>query len=460
MLFALGLQLMAEAENAARLAARITKEHALTYRDGLIIALLAAVPLRKRTFAALTINQHLVKVGSVWLLDIPAADTKTRRAMEFPIPDTLSEPIDLYLTKFRPAITGANEHQGLWPSAKGYPMCGGAIYDAVRQRTMEGLGLPVNLHRFRGAAGNLWSISDPMNVRGAKDLLGHTDFGTTERHYIGAQSRLAGRALTKVLRSPRQRVSPDQTRIQLVLPLFVWAMKIATFNVNNVNKRLANLIEWLGTARPDVACLQELKATESEFPVSAINKAGYSAVWRGQKSWNGVAILARGIKPIVTHTALPGDPADTQGRYIEAAVGGVLIASLYAPNGNPQPGPKFTYKLAWMKRLVAHAAVLYAVDAPVVLAGDYNVVPTDADIYPTKSYAKNALMQPEPRALFRTTARSGLGRRHPHAASRYADVHVLGLQAKPLAARCRPSHRSSAAESRSREAPRRFRCGS
>ena len=177
-------------------------------------------------------------------------------------------------------------------------------------------------------------------------------------------------------------------------------MKIATFNVNNVNKRLANLIEWLGTTRPDVACLQELKATESEFPVSAINTAGYSAVWRGQKSWNGVAILARGVEPIVTHTALPGDPADTQGRYIEAAVGGVLIASLYAPNGNPQPGPKFTYKLAWMERLVAHAAVLYAVDAPVVLAGDYNVVPTDADIYPTKSYANNALVQPEPRALF------------------------------------------------------------
>jgi exodeoxyribonuclease-3 len=177
-------------------------------------------------------------------------------------------------------------------------------------------------------------------------------------------------------------------------------MKIATFNVNNVNKRLANLIEWLGTTRPDVACLQELKATESEFPVSAINTAGYSAVWRGQKSWNGVAILARGVEPIVTHTALPGDPADMQGRYIEAAVGGVLIASLYAPNGNPQPGPKFTYKLAWMERLVAHAAVLYAIDAPVVLAGDYNVVPTDADIYPTKSYAKNALVQPEPRALF------------------------------------------------------------
>ena len=200
MLFALGLQLMAQAENSARVAGRITKEDALTYRDGLIIALLAAVPLRRRTLAALTINQHLVKIGSGWLLDIPAADTKTRRALEFPIPDILSEPIDLYLAEFRGAITGANNHQGLWPSARGIPMGGGAIYDAVRRRTTEALGFPVNLHRFRGAAGNLWSISDPMNVRGVKDLLGHTDFWTTERHYIGTQSRLAGRALAKVLR--------------------------------------------------------------------------------------------------------------------------------------------------------------------------------------------------------------------------------------------------------------------
>jgi exodeoxyribonuclease-3 len=178
-------------------------------------------------------------------------------------------------------------------------------------------------------------------------------------------------------------------------------MKIATFNINNVNKRLANLLDWLRASRPDVACLQELKATDPEFPIAAIEKAGYGAVWRGQKSWNGVAILAREGEPVVTRTALPGDPADTQCRYIEAAVNGVLIATLYAPNGNPQPGPKFKYKLAWMKRLLAHAAELYALDAPVVLAGDYNVVPTDADIYPTKSYAKNALVQPEPRALFR-----------------------------------------------------------
>jgi exodeoxyribonuclease-3 len=177
-------------------------------------------------------------------------------------------------------------------------------------------------------------------------------------------------------------------------------MKIATFNVNNVNKRLDNLLAWLRKARPDVACLQELKATDAGFPVAAVEKAGYGAVWRGERSWNGVAILARGCEPVVTRTELPGGADDRQARYIEAAVKGVLIAALYAPNGNPQPGPKFKYKLAWMKRLLKHAAALCALDAPVVLAGDFNVVPTDFDIYPTKSYAKNALVQPEPRALF------------------------------------------------------------
>ena len=184
-------------------------------------------------------------------------------------------------------------------------------------------------------------------------------------------------------------------------------MKIATFNINDVNKRLTNLLDWLRRARPDIACLQELKATDAGFPVAAIEKAGYGAVWRGQKSWNGVAILARGCEPVLTRNRLPGDPDDTQSRYIEAAVSGVLIATLYAPNGNPQPGPKFKYKLAWMKRLLAHAAELYPLDAPVVLAGDFNVVPTDADIYPSKSYAKNALVQPEPRALFRHLLEQG-----------------------------------------------------
>jgi exodeoxyribonuclease III len=177
-------------------------------------------------------------------------------------------------------------------------------------------------------------------------------------------------------------------------------MKIATFNVNNVNKRLANLLAWLKAAKPDVVCLQELKAADHEFPQAAIGKAGYRAVWRGQKSWNGVAILARGAEPIVTRTDLPGDIGDGQARYIEAAVNGVLVTSLYAPNGNPQPGPKFEYKLAWTDRLLAHAADLFAAGVPVVLAGDYNVVPTDRDIYPTKSYDKDALTQPQTRARF------------------------------------------------------------
>jgi exodeoxyribonuclease III len=177
-------------------------------------------------------------------------------------------------------------------------------------------------------------------------------------------------------------------------------MQIATFNINNVNKRLTNLCDWLRAAKPDVVCLQELKAADSEFPKQAIEKAGYGAAWRGQKSWNGVAILARDCEPIVTRTELPGDPADRQSRYLEAAVNGVLVTSLYAPNGNPQPGPKFAYKLAWLERLARHAAELYAAGVPVVLAGDYNVVPTDRDIYPTNSYAEDALLQPESRALF------------------------------------------------------------
>jgi exodeoxyribonuclease-3 len=196
-------------------------------------------------------------------------------------------------------------------------------------------------------------------------------------------------------------------------------MKIATFNINNVNKRLPHLLRWLKAAKPDVVCLQELKAADREFPKAAIEKAGYGAVWRGQKTWNGVAILARGCDPILTLSELPGDPADDQSRYIEAAVNGVLIASLYGPNGNPQPGPKFTYKLAWLKRLAAHAADLYATGHPVVLAGDYNVVPTERDIYPTKSYAKDALVQPQPRALFQRILDQGwvdaIRRLHPDA---------------------------------------------
>ena len=184
-------------------------------------------------------------------------------------------------------------------------------------------------------------------------------------------------------------------------------MRIATFNVNNINKRLPNLTAWLRTAKPDVICLQELKSTDAAFPAAALRRAGYEAVWRGQKSWNGVAILARRMAPVLTRTELPGDAGDTQSRYIEAAVNGVLIGCLYAPNGNPQPGPKFDYKLAWLERLIKHAASLKKAGIPVALIGDYNVVPTERDIYPTKSYDKDALVQPESRAAFARLLKQG-----------------------------------------------------
>jgi exodeoxyribonuclease III len=192
-------------------------------------------------------------------------------------------------------------------------------------------------------------------------------------------------------------------------------VKVATFNINNINKRLDNLLDWLAKAQPDVVSLQELKAEHEAFPVNALRALGYEAVWQGERSWNGVAILARNQVPVVTRTSLPGNPEghnsqtrnhqhrtqeDHQARYIEAAVRGVLITSIYLPNGNPQPGPKFNYKLAWFERLIAHAAGLMASGAPVVLAGDYNVVPTPQDIYPTRSLDNNALIQPESRQAF------------------------------------------------------------
>src|SRR3954469_10154001 len=184
-------------------------------------------------------------------------------------------------------------------------------------------------------------------------------------------------------------------------------MKIATFNINNVNKRLANLLAWLRTASPDVVCLQELKSTDADFPIQAIRRAGYQAVWRGQKTWNGVAILARAREPVLTLSELPGDPKDAQSRYIEAAVGGILVGCLYAPNGNPQPGPKFDYKLAWLDRLIRHAGSLREAGIPAVLAGGHNVVTPPLDIYPTRSYDDDALLQPESRAAFRELLAQG-----------------------------------------------------
>jgi exodeoxyribonuclease III len=177
-------------------------------------------------------------------------------------------------------------------------------------------------------------------------------------------------------------------------------VRIATFNINNVNKRLPNLLAWLEADRPDVVCLQELKAADRDFPATALEAAGYHAVWQGERSWNGVAILARGVSPILTRRWLPGDPADRQARYIEAAVNGILVASIYLPNGNPQPGPKFAYKLRWFERLIAHAADLLAEQIPVVLAGDFNVVPSEDDIYAGHHEQRNALLQPDVRTAF------------------------------------------------------------
>ena len=178
-------------------------------------------------------------------------------------------------------------------------------------------------------------------------------------------------------------------------------LKIATFNVNGIRSRLASLLQWLEREQPDIACLQELKAPDEAFPIDAIRAAGYGAIWHGQRSWNGVAILARGADPIESRRGLPGDPADTHSRYLEAAAHGVIVGCLYLPNGNPQPGPKFAYKLAWFERFIRHAAKLYGSGHPVVLAGDYNVVPTDElDIYNPKSWRKDALLQPESRECY------------------------------------------------------------
>ena len=184
-------------------------------------------------------------------------------------------------------------------------------------------------------------------------------------------------------------------------------MKIATFNVNNINRRLPNLLAWLKRTRPDAVCLQELKAEHLAFPETALRQAGYGAVWRGQKTWNGVAILARKATPVLVRRTLPGDPSDKQSRYIEAAVNGLLIGCLYLPNGNPRPGPKFDYKLAWFERLRAHSAKLLKSDAPAVLAGDFNAVPTDLDIYSMKSWVKDALVQPETRAAYKRLTDQG-----------------------------------------------------
>jgi exodeoxyribonuclease-3 len=180
----------------------------------------------------------------------------------------------------------------------------------------------------------------------------------------------------------------------------VTSLKIATFNINGIRSRLPALLAWLEREAPDIVCLQELKAVDSAFPSQQIEAAGYGAIWHGQASWNGVAILAKEMVPLETRRGLPGDDSDRQSRYLEAAAHGVIVGCLYLPNGNPQPGPKFDYKLAWFERFITHTSGLFDSGHPVVLAGDFNVVPTDEDIYSPKSWRKNALLQPESRACF------------------------------------------------------------
>ena len=195
---------------------------------------------------------------------------------------------------------------------------------------------------------------------------------------------------------------------------------------------------WLAKTEPDIVCLQELKAEQRAFPAQTLRTLGYRAVWQGERSWNGVAILARDHDPVLTRSSLPGNPQDRQARYIEAAVNGILIASIYLPNGNPQPGPKFDYKLAWFERLIAHASELMTAGVPVVLAGDYNVVPTAQDIYQTRSLDNNALVQPQSRQAFARLLSQGwtdaLRRLYPQRAA----LDVLGLRARPVD--CKQGH--------------------
>ncbi len=184
-------------------------------------------------------------------------------------------------------------------------------------------------------------------------------------------------------------------------------MRIATYNVNGINGRLANLVGWLEEGTPDIVCLQELKAPDEKFPATALRAAGYGAVWHGQKSWNGVAILARGAEPAETRRGLPGDPDDTHSRYLEAAIGDMIVGCLYLPNGNPAPGPKFDYKLRWFERLTSYAKTVLASGAPAVLAGDFNVMPTDLDVYAPERWVDDALFRPEVRDAYRRLVAQG-----------------------------------------------------
>ena len=194
-------------------------------------------------------------------------------------------------------------------------------------------------------------------------------------------------------------------------------MKIVTYNVNGIKARLPRLLDYLGDEQPDIVCMQELKASDENFPIKEIEAVGYGAIWHGQKSWNGVAVLAKDAQPVERQRGLPGEEPDEQSRYVETDIAGLIVASIYLPNGNPQPGPKFDYKLGWMDRLESQASRLLAEERPVVIAGDYNVIPNDDDSYSVRAMADDALMQPESRERYRRLLASGwtdaLRTRHP-----------------------------------------------
>lgn len=194
-------------------------------------------------------------------------------------------------------------------------------------------------------------------------------------------------------------------------------LTLATYNVNGIGTRLPHLLAWLAAEKPDVVALQELKATDAAFPAAELEQAGYGALWLGEARWNGVALLGRGVTPVESRRRLPGEPADIQSRYLEAAIHGIVVAGIYLPNGNPQPGPKFDYKLRWMERLIKHARSLVALPHPVVIMGDFNVIPTDADVYDPKAWRKDALLQPDVRDAYARLLAQGwtdaLRARHP-----------------------------------------------
>ncbi|MFM5929637.1 MAG: exodeoxyribonuclease III [Novosphingobium sp.] len=226
-------------------------------------------------------------------------------------------------------------------------------------------------------------------------------------------------------------------------------MKIATFNINGIKARLPRLLEWLEETRPSVACLQEIKTQDEGFPEEEFHKIGYHAIWHGQKGFNGVAILADGTKPVEVMRGLPGDPEDVQSRYLEADVFGLRVCSLYLPNGNPQPGPKFDYKLGWMQRLHSRMRDVMAEEVPAIVLGDFNVIPEDKDIWSPKAMADDALMQPESRCLCTPSGRR-LDRRARPAQSAGRRLDLLGLSGRCLAARSRLPDRSPATVARTR----------